>query len=689
MSSAAPLQTAASKPLQTAGASLVLQRKCACGVGASILTGKCEECSKKQMVGLQTKLRVNQPGDAYEQKADHEQVLAKPAHSGISSAPPRIQRYSGPATGQMSIAPTSVDRVLASPGRPLEPAVRQDMEQRFGHDFSRVRVHTDTAASASARAISANAYTSGHNIAFAADRFAPNTQEGRHLLAHELTHVVQQTGGDARSGVSRHTVQREGGFDRTPEPKDLIDAYAIEMMNDEFDNVGARLYLAVLSHPDPAAYLVEMFEAFQDFPSWEDEAASALVSRLKEEQLDKLASSYEGRYALTLMCIAMMTGSVSDFEREQGTRVLFAKMRQYSPNQFAEMAQHRSGKMPTRVFPIRFMRVTGGAYASPLAELQDNGKIRVSYPQNVTYSGEFAKELKTIGEFVGGNGTEINPNEIVIIKDYEHGGSETPLPALALIDYSNQGDRSTLGKIVELSVFAATLGIASGAAAAGEVGAEQATVRFTATAIWGARLAKAAHVLDVAANVIGVAAFVIDENRDWIVKKLGKAGEWLVRISDIANMAVAIYGFVRLAHAGFKLAKDFHAAASSARARAKGLTNAEASIVDEVDDKLAQLSREIDEEAAKKARAAPAKQEPEPKRTPTSRRRKREPQRRMSPRQLRRRSRRPTLISSIQPRRHMASRPKRWRAKSATCAVSWPIPTPSCCPTTRSSTWSL
>ena len=83
MSTGAPLLTAAIKPLQAARANPFLQRKCACGGGASGLTGECEECSRKKMVGLQTKLRINEPGDAYEQEADRvaEQVLAQPAQS--------------------------------------------------------------------------------------------------------------------------------------------------------------------------------------------------------------------------------------------------------------------------------------------------------------------------------------------------------------------------------------------------------------------------------------------------------------------------------------------------------------------------------------------------------------------------------------------------------------------------------
>ena len=96
----------------------------------------------------------------------------------------------------MDAAPASVDQVLASPGRPLEPALRQDMEQRFGHDFSRVRVHSGAAAEQSAQDVNANAYTVGNNIVFGAGRFAPGTHEGRRLIAHELTHVVQQSGSD-------------------------------------------------------------------------------------------------------------------------------------------------------------------------------------------------------------------------------------------------------------------------------------------------------------------------------------------------------------------------------------------------------------------------------------------------------------------------------------------------------------
>lgn len=176
-----------------------LQRKCACG-GTPGPTGECEECSKKKRFRLQTKLKISEPGDVYEQEADlvADQVM-EPTHSGVSDAPPRIQHFSGQSNGRMVSAPASVDQALASPGRPLEPALRRDMEQRFGHDFSSVRVHSDAAAAESARQVNAQAYTVGHKILFAAGRFAPATLAGYRLLAHELTHVIQQAGDDHKA----------------------------------------------------------------------------------------------------------------------------------------------------------------------------------------------------------------------------------------------------------------------------------------------------------------------------------------------------------------------------------------------------------------------------------------------------------------------------------------------------------
>jgi hypothetical protein len=95
-------------------------------------------------------------------------------------------------TRKENSVPPIVHDVLRSEGHPLDLSTRELMEQRFGHDFSRVRVHDDGRAAASARAVSARAYSAGSQIVFGEGQYAPGLSTGRRLLAHELAHVVQQ-----------------------------------------------------------------------------------------------------------------------------------------------------------------------------------------------------------------------------------------------------------------------------------------------------------------------------------------------------------------------------------------------------------------------------------------------------------------------------------------------------------------
>ncbi len=165
---------------------------------------------------IQTKLVVNTPGDAYEQEAERvaEQVMRMP-EPGVQRSCAECEEEEMAATGtirRMSAAPQFADRerkqeqgtseptdapeivsdVIAETGRPLDPLVRSFMESRFGFDFSQVRIHTDALASQAADAVQAQAFTVGQNVVFGAGRYAPSTTEGQKLLAHELTHVVQQ-----------------------------------------------------------------------------------------------------------------------------------------------------------------------------------------------------------------------------------------------------------------------------------------------------------------------------------------------------------------------------------------------------------------------------------------------------------------------------------------------------------------
>jgi hypothetical protein len=107
-----------------------------------------------------------------------------------------------------SAAPPMVDEVLRSPGRPLDRDTRAFMEPRFGHDFSQVRVHTDARAAAAAQAVQAQAFTLRHNIVFSAGQYNPNRTEGRRILAHELTHVIQQQSPKANSVPNIQLLER-------------------------------------------------------------------------------------------------------------------------------------------------------------------------------------------------------------------------------------------------------------------------------------------------------------------------------------------------------------------------------------------------------------------------------------------------------------------------------------------------
>lgn len=90
---------------------------------------------------------------------------------------------------------TTDHTALPDGGQSLDPVARSFMESRFGHDFSGVRVHTDSRAAESAEAVAAQAYTVGQDVVFGQGHYAPATPEGKQLLAHELAHVVQQSRG--------------------------------------------------------------------------------------------------------------------------------------------------------------------------------------------------------------------------------------------------------------------------------------------------------------------------------------------------------------------------------------------------------------------------------------------------------------------------------------------------------------
>jgi hypothetical protein len=203
---------------------------------------------------LQAKLTVNQSGDIYEQEADRvadavmsQSSVAVPVTPSVSPihSPINVHRKCAACTeedeehklhrkeassetgpGTSDDAPSMVHDVLTLPGQPLDKQTQVFFEQRFGRDFSNVRLHTNEQASESARAVNARAYTVGSDIVFRGAQYSPQTPEGKRLLAHELVHVVQQ--GHYGNGMDR---PNPAGRNFQPEQPDgrLKDEAALHM----------------------------------------------------------------------------------------------------------------------------------------------------------------------------------------------------------------------------------------------------------------------------------------------------------------------------------------------------------------------------------------------------------------------------------------------------------------------------
>jgi len=198
---------------------------------------------------IQTKLRVSEPGDSAEREADRvsDQVMRMPEPTlqracscggscpSCRSAPDEsLQRSPAPAAEPAAAGvPPSVHDVLSSPGQPLDSSTRAFMEPRFGYDFSRVRVHTGGLAERSAHELNAHAYTVGRDIVFGAGRLSPGTDDGRRLLAHELTHVVQQ--GEASSVVQRQPADSDPEREAAVAEAEAILSVTTEQLEEQAD----------------------------------------------------------------------------------------------------------------------------------------------------------------------------------------------------------------------------------------------------------------------------------------------------------------------------------------------------------------------------------------------------------------------------------------------------------------------
>ena len=160
-------------------------------------------------VAIQAKLTVNKAGDKFEQEADRmaDKVMRAPAPATAPARAPApgaldekleknkpeqlLRKETGPAPVVDRGTQSAIGNKMTG-GQPLSHDVRGFMEPRFGADFSSVRVHTDAESAGLSNRLSARAFTHGSHVFFSNNQYQPGTSEGKHLLAHELTHTIQQ-----------------------------------------------------------------------------------------------------------------------------------------------------------------------------------------------------------------------------------------------------------------------------------------------------------------------------------------------------------------------------------------------------------------------------------------------------------------------------------------------------------------
>ncbi len=293
---------------------------------------------------LQAKLAINEPGDAYEQEADRaaEAVMSQPnanstgilsvTGAGASARVQRkcaaceeeeekiqVQRKESPAASQPAVVPSIVGQVLNSTGQPLDAAARTFFEPRFGYDFGGVRVHADSRAGQSARAVNALAYTVGRDVVFDHGRYEPGQNEGRRLLAHELAHVVQQ--GRTRIEQAREVSEQESEHEAENAAHEILGGQSQESLspnhlhlarkpsvaasrsslplNEKIKRIDSLLSYGLL---DWAITDKEAIESFQILRDMTNEERVVVLPRIRIDRLiDNLPRRYQPELAILLV----------------------------------------------------------------------------------------------------------------------------------------------------------------------------------------------------------------------------------------------------------------------------------------------------------------------------------------------------------------------------------------------------
>jgi hypothetical protein len=416
-------------------------------------------------------------------------------------------------------------QALSGVGQPLPKSTRAFFELRFGYDLSQVQVHTNSQAAETARALNARAFTMGHDIVFGAGEYAPGTTVGKQLLAHELTHVVQQ--GEGISGFEVHHVPRSL-IQRLETAEELIDRYTSWGNLDE-EALGAHLLRLTRRSIANCRYVQSVLNELSSTDR--DDVSLAFSSNATDGDLVALAGSPNGRALLERLFDELTSGSIGADEQQQANRILAARGQVRPIEEAVEQVTARR----RLIFPFRLPGLTVLNDAPISAERVGRGRIRVSMPPRVLGTSMFRAETQTLPTEVFTRGYELDADEWISVKLYDEGGIIVRQPALYLIELSNRTTSRVWVNIGTSVAIGLTFG-AGGVGAAGGAAARGVT--------WGARVVTA---LDRTAIALFLVSTVVREHRGWIIENFGDSGRDFVEAMEVVNSLAAVYGLGRVA----------------------------------------------------------------------------------------------------------------------------------------------
>jgi hypothetical protein len=454
-------------------------------------------------------------------------------------------KIAGDVTPEVTPAISSNIQSLQGGGRPLSWSERSFFEPRFGTDFSNVRVHNDTRAASVASSVNARAFTLGHNVVFGTGEYCPDASSGRKLLAHELTHVVQQSGGSTLISTDKNS------------ENSIPNSQELSLVSPEFTGEQSRTFSVsarsagpdVLQRTGDLAAVLRGLEA----GDWD---VDTLAAQLSDEQMATLSTSNRvrliryianGYFVLnsdeqTILrlfrtipaahrtalvgaldaALLQRLESVLHHDEYQQYHVLLRGL--FFGARSAEQAvrEVESARTFPWADPGLIRAIWNVRFYYEVAEFTDQGRLRFVYWTNMAFMG------------VRNQAVEVDPMEMIIVHFHEDEteagasrGQTIPMPAISLLSLVQKQFRGEMQTVADIALI--------GLGGAGLVGAST-------------RLGRIIAALELA---FGAADVVVRDFRARIARS--EQGREFLEVWDIVSVLIAIYGFTRLAIEGVRI----------------------------------------------------------------------------------------------------------------------------------------